>query len=230
MPKVFWEVAKNNIEKFILPLEKTPEMGVLIDISSYSKDDTSPNEEGEIPIIKTIENVLEECFEKNLISDATICKNENQSKSLWSIREAAAESEKKELEKSNLIKCLKHDISLPVESIDDFHKDAQNMISNFLPELRTIYFGHLGDGNLHYNIFGNGSLPDGFKGESQNLTNKLYEIVHKYNGSFSAEHGIGQLKKNNLKMHKNNVAYSLMKIIKNQLDPKGIMNPGKVLF
>ena len=230
MPKVFWEVAKNNIEKIILPLEKTPEMGVLIDISSYSKDDTSPNEEGEIPIIKTIENVLEECFEKNLISDATICKNENQSKSLWSIREAAAESEKKELEKSNLIKCLKHDISLPVESIDDFHKDAQNMISNFLPELRTIYFGHLGDGNLHYNIFGNGSLPDGFKGDSQNLTNKLYEIVHKYNGSFSAEHGIGQLKKNNLKTHKNNVAYSLMKIIKNQIDPKGIMNPGKVLF
>ena len=74
------------------------------------------------------------------------------------------------------------------------------MISKFLPELRTIYFGHLGDGNLHYNIFGNGSLPDGFKGESQNLTNKLYEIVHKYNGSFSAEHGIGQLKKNNLKI------------------------------
>ena len=173
---------------------------------------------------------MEECFEKGLISDATICKNENQSKSLWSIREAAAESEKKELEKSDLIKCLKHDISLPVESIDEFHNDAQNMISNFLPELKTIYFGHLGDGNLHYNIFGNGSLPDGFKGNSIELTNKLYEIVHKYNGSFSAEHGIGQLKKNNLKTHKNDVAYSLMKIIKSQLDPKGIMNPGKVLF
>ena len=73
-------------------------------------------------------------------------------------------------------------------------------------------------------------MPDGFEGKSIYLTNCLYKIVHKYNGSFSAEHGIGQLKKNNLKTHKNDVAYSLMKIIKNQLDPKGIMNPGKVLF
>ena len=130
-------------------------MGVLIDVSSFSNNEITPNQNGEVQIIKSIENVLEECFEVNLISDATICTNENQKRALWSIREAAAESEKKELENSNLIKCLKHDISLPVESIDNFHKDAQNMITNFLPNLKTIYFGHLGDGNLHYNIFGN---------------------------------------------------------------------------
>jgi FAD/FMN-containing dehydrogenase len=104
------------------------------------------------------------------------------------------------------------------------------MISNFLPGLKTIYFGHLGDGNLHYNVFGNGSLPDGFEGRGTDLTSELYKIVHKYNGSFSAEHGIGQLKKNNLKYHKNEAAYSLMTVIKSQLDPKGIMNPGKVLY
>jgi len=230
MPKVFWEVAKNNIENIKLPFENLPDMGVLIDISSFSKSEITSNEDGQLPIIKSIENILEECFDLQLISNATICNNEAQRKSLWSIREAAAESEKKELENSNLIKCLKHDISLPVESIDDFHKEAQKMISEFLPDLKTIYFGHLGDGNLHYNVFGNGSLPDGFQGKSINLTTELYKIVHKYNGSFSAEHGIGQLKKNNLKNHKNKTAYSLMTIIKKQLDPKGIMNPGKVLF
>ena len=230
MPKTFWEVAKNNIENILIPLEKMPKMGVLIDVSSFSKNEITPNKNGEVQIIKSIENVLEECFEINLISDATICINENQKKALWSIREAAAESEKKELENSNLIKCLKHDISLPVESIENFHKDAQVMISNFLPNLKTIYFGHLGDGNLHYNIFGNGSLPDGFEGKSSELTKKLYKIVHHYNGSFSAEHGIGQLKKDSLKTHKDEVAYSVMSIIKSQLDPKGIMNPGKVLF
>ena len=212
----------------ILPLEKIPEMGILIDISSYSNHDIITNDRGEIPIINKIENVLAECLETDLITDATICKNQAQSKALWSIREAGAESEKKELEKSNLIKCLKHDISLPLEAIEAFHNDAQKMITSFLPNLKTVYFGHLGDGNLHYNVFGNGSLPDGFEGKSLELTDKLYEIVHKYNGSFSAEHGIGQLRKESLKTHKNNVAYSLMKTIKNQIDPKGIMNPGKV--
>ena len=230
MPKSFWEVAKNNIDNIVMPLEKMPEMGVLIDISSFSNNEITPNQNGEVQIIKSIENILEECFEINLISDATICTNENQKRALWSIREAAAESEKKELENSNLIKCLKHDISLPVELIDNFHKDAQIMISNFLPNLKTIYFGHLGDGNLHYNVFGNGSLPDGFEGKGLELTKELYKIVHNYNGSFSAEHGIGQLKKDSLKTHKDEVAYSIMGVIKKQLDPQGIMNPGKVLF
>ena len=99
----------------------------------------------------------------------------------------------------------------------------------FFTKSENNFFGHLGDGNLHYNVFGNGSLPDGFNGKSIELTEKLYEIVHKYNGSFSAEHGIGQLRKDSLKKHKNNVAYSLMQTIKNQIDPKGIMNPGKIL-
>ena len=229
MPNTFWVVAKNNIDNIVMPLEKIPEMGVLVDISSYSNIDIRQNDKGEIPIINKIENILAECLENNLISDATICSNEAQSKALWSIREAGAESEKKELKKSNLIKCLKHDISLPLESIESFHEEAQKMINNFLPNLKTIFFGHLGDGNLHYNVFGNGSLPDGFNGKSIELTEKLYEIVHKYNGSFSAEHGIGQLKKKSLKKHKNNVAYSLMQTIKNQIDPKGIMNPGKIL-
>ena len=230
MPKSFWIVAKNNIDNIIMPLANIPEMGVLIDVSSFSQNEITPDKDGQIPIINTIEIVLEECLENNLISDATICKNENQKQSIWSIREAGAESEKKELAKSNLIKCLKHDISLPVESIENFHKDAQKMITNFLPNLKTIYFGHLGDGNLHYNVFGNGSFPDGFEGKSFELTNQLYEIVHKYNGSFSAEHGVGQLKKKSLQKHKNSVAYSLMKAIKKEFDPKGIMNPGKVLF
>ena len=98
MPKSFWEVAKNNIDNIVLPLEKMPEMGVLVDVSSFSNNEITSDKNGEVQIIKSIENVLEECFENNLISDATICVNENQKRALWSIREAAAESEKKELE------------------------------------------------------------------------------------------------------------------------------------
>ena len=192
-----------------------------------------------IPIekVKTIINAYE-VLEKELAS-SEIDKKEfvKKSKEYSSIGEVineakgyvSYEKEKNELEKSNLIKCLKHDISLPLETIENFHMDAQNMIGNFLPNLKTVFFGHLGDGNLHYNVFGNGSKPDGFEGKSTQLTNKLYEIVHKYEGSFSAEHGIGQLRKESLKKHKNSVAYSIMISIKKQLDPKGIMNPGKVL-
>ena len=178
MPNTFWVVAKNNIDNIVMPLEKIPEMGVLVDISSYSNIDIRQNDKGEIPIINKIENILAECLENNLISDATICSNEAQSKALWSIREAGAESEKKELKKSNLIKCLKHDISLPLESIETFHEEAQQMINDFLPNLKTIFFGHLGDGNLHYNVFGNGSLPDGFNGKSIELTEKLLSLIH----------------------------------------------------
>ena len=120
------------------------------------------------------------------------------------------------------------DISLPVESIDNFHKDAQIMIANFLPDLKTIYFGHLGDGNLHYNVFGNGSLPDGFEGKSLEFTKELYKIVHNYNGSFSAEHGIGLDKKKYLIKSRSKDEIELMRLIKKSIDPKNILNPGRV--
>ena len=111
-------------------------------------------------------------------------------------------------------KCLKHDISLPINKIEKFHQETQKMISSKIKNTRTIFFGHLGDGNLHYNIFGNGRGDDGFENLSQNITENLYNIIEKLNGSFSAEHGIGQLKKDNLKFFKDPVAYNLMKNIK----------------
>ena len=229
MPKIFWTVAQNNIENLVMPLNNIPEMGVLIEISSYSEIDIIENNVGEIPIINKIEIILTNALEAEIISDGTICKNEAQSRALWLIRESSAETEKKELTKSGAIKCLKHDISLPLEAIEDFHRDAQKMINVFAPNLKTIFFGHLGDGNLHYNVFGNGKLPDGFNGDSKKLTENLYEIVHFYNGSFSAEHGIGQLRKESLKKHKDPIAFSIMNELKKQFDPKGIMNPGKIL-
>ena len=230
MPKTFWEVASNNIDNIIMPLDEMPEMGVLIEISSNSEEDAKINSNGSTILNDKLEKILAYSFEKEIITNATICKNNIESQQLWNIRERAAESEKKELEKTGAIKCLKHDISLPLNNIERFHNEAQLMLNNIAPNSRTIYFGHLGDGNLHYNIFGDGNLPDGFNKRSIEITEKLYEIVLKYKGSFSAEHGIGQLRKKSLKIHKNSVAYDLMKNIKNQLDPKNIMNPGKIFI
>merc|ERR1711991_22119 len=120
--------------------------------------------------------------------------------------------------------------SLPINNIEKFHQETQKMISTKIKNTRTIFFGHLGDGNLHYNIFGNGKGDDGFENQSQNITENLYKIIEKLNGSFSAEHGIGQLKKDNLRFFKDPVAYNLMKNIKYTIDPKNIMNPGKILI
>ncbi len=230
MPKTFWEIASNNIDNISLPFNHIPEMGVLIDISSSSNTDVIQDSTGKVPLNDKLEKVLSLAFEKNVIYDAVICKNESERNQLWYIRESAAETEKKELEKSSSIKCLKHDISLPIGKIESFHKEAQEMIDLITPNTRTIFFGHLGDGNLHYNIFGNGGLPDGFQNKSLEITDNLYQIVSKFNGSFSAEHGIGQLRRKSLMLHKDPTAFELMKTIKKQLDPNNIMNPEKIFI
>ncbi len=230
MPKVFWEVASNNIENISIPFNKIPQMGVLLELATTSTVDTSLNLNGTTNLGDKLENLLSKALEKGLIEDAIICKNELEKKSLWEIRESAAENEKKELEKSKAKKCLKHDISLPIHNIDQFHLDAQKMISSKLDGTRTIYFGHLGDGNLHYNVFGNGKGEDGFENFSQEITENLYRIINTLNGSFSAEHGIGQLKKNNLKNFKDPITYKMMTDLKKIIDPNNIMNPGKIFI
>tara|TARA_E500000178_G_C16959907_1_gene725488 strand:- start:939 stop:1556 length:618 start_codon:yes stop_codon:yes gene_type:complete len=205
-------------------------MGVLLELATTSTVDTSLNLNGTTNLGDKLENLLSKALEKGLIEDAIICKNELEKKSLWEIRESAAENEKKELEKSKAKKCLKHDISLPIHNIDQFHLDAQKMISSKLDGTRTIYFGHLGDGNLHYNVFGNGKGEDGFENFSQEITENLYRIINTLNGSFSAEHGIGQLKKNNLKNFKDPITYKMMTDLKKIIDPNNIMNPGKIFI
>ena len=230
MPNVFWEVADNNTENLSLPFNKLPKMGVLLELASTSTHDTILNKEGTTILHEKLEHILAKALEKKLIEDAIICKNELEKNKLWEIRENAAENEKKELKKSNSKKCLKHDISLPINNIEKFHIETQKMISLRLKNTRTIFFGHLGDGNLHYNIFGNGKGDDGFEGQSKNITENLYKIINKLNGSFSAEHGIGQLKKNDLKYFKDPIAYNMMKNLKYLIDPKNTMNPGKILI
>ena len=88
-------------------------------------------------------------------------------------------------------KCLKHDISLPINNIEKFHQETQKMISKKIKKTRTIFFGHLGDGNLHYNVFGNGKGDDGFENQSQNITENLYKIIEKLNGSFLPNMALG---------------------------------------
>lgn len=171
-----------------------------------------------------IETLLSEAFELGLITDAVIANSIQQSKELWSIRETIPEAQLK------LGTIIKHDISLPISALPSFIESTGVKLQKHYPNANTIIFGHLGDGNLHYNLAPNSPELSGWIEENRAPINQLiHDEVYKYTGSFSAEHGIGQSKKDELPLRKSVVEIELMRAIKKALDPKNIMNPGKVL-
>ncbi|MBV9568572.1 MAG: hydroxyacid dehydrogenase, partial [Hyphomicrobiales bacterium] len=125
---------------------------------------------------------------------------------------------------------IKHDISVPVASVPRFIEEADAAVKRLIPGVRTLAFGHVGDGNVHYNVF----QPPGADGAHflarwHEIGDVVYEVVTRLGGSISAEHGVGQLKRDLLPRVKDPVALDLMRALKRTLDPQGILNPGKVL-
>ncbi len=180
--------------------------------------------ESETHARERFEAVLGEAIEAGLVKDAAIAANMAQSKALWHLRESIP------LAEAELGKSVKHDVSIPISSIAAFvHKTNALLQTNF-PGVRHVIFGHLGDGNLHYNV---ANAAGQTEQELLALQNQVYRVVHDsvfaFNGSISAEHGVGQLKRDELPRYKSEIELALMKRIKTALDPQGIMNPGKLL-
>jgi FAD/FMN-containing dehydrogenase len=171
-----------------------------------------------------LETLLNEAYELNFISDAVIANSIQQSKELWSLRESIPEGQ------LPLGTTVKHDISMPISKIADFIEATEIALKELWPNMETIVFGHLGDGNLHYNL---APLSPDLSSEIEQRRKSINELVHnqvyQYSGSFSAEHGIGQAKRDELPRRKSPVEIELMRAIKKAFDPKNIMNPGKVL-
>ena len=171
------------------------------------------------------EALLEAALEQGLIADASLAGSLAQSAALWHLREAIplAQSE----EGLN----VKHDIALPVSAIPAFCAATDAALQAAFPGVRLVNFGHLGDGNLHYNV----QCPDGdeapaFLATHEPAINRLvYDAVQAHGGSFSAEHGVGSLKLGEMAQRKSPVALGLMRAIKQALDPQGLLNPGRVL-
>ena len=203
-----------NISGVIKPFEKEYNWYILFE-SSWMQ----PNGLKDI-----ISKILNKCVEDNIIFDAIIAESIQQSKNLWKLRESISESQKYEGDS------LKHDISVPINKVDEFIKEASNEVIKKLPGARIVTFGHIGDGNIHFNI----SQPINFKKgklflETNRINNIVFDIVHKMHGSFSAEHGIGILKRNQLQKYNTKEELNLMKKIKTIIDPKNILNPKKIL-
>lgn len=170
------------------------------------------------------ETVLGKALEDGCIEDAVIAESTQQSNALWHLRESIPLAEKA------MGKMVKHDISVPTSRIPAFVEQTNQALQKHFPGVRPIVFGHLGDGNLHYNVAAGNDWTETTLLEHERAINKLmYRHVCDNGGAISAEHGIGQLKRDILPHYKDATGLALMHSIKQALDPHGIMNPGKVL-
>ena len=181
--------------------------------------------ESEAHAREQFERLLETAFEDGCVIDAVVAENLTQAKQLWHIRESIPLAQAEEGLN------IKHDISIAVSRIPEFVTTTDALLGAAIPGVRLVNFGHLGDGNLHYNV----QAP--IEGDSQaflrdregDVNTIVYDSVARFDGSISAEHGIGSLKLDKLEHHKSPVALGMMRAIKQALDPQGLMNPGRVL-
>jgi len=170
-----------------------------------------------------VERWLADCLASGAVADGTVAASDSQARALWALREAISEAQKIEGVS------IKHDVAVPVSRIPDFLCRADAALAAAFPGIRVVAFGHVGDGNLHYNL----SKPDAadnaaFLASQPEVNRIVHDTVHALNGTISAEHGIGQLKREEILRYKPAVEIELMRTIRQALDPLGLMNPGKL--
>lgn len=199
----------------LAPLPGTSPWHVLIEISSGR----SPEDARAL-----IEEILAEGYERGAVADAAIAPSLTQAAAFWKLRESMSDAQKPEGTS------IKHDISVPVAAIPDFIDAAWAAVTAIEPRARLVAFGHMGDGNLHYNISQpQGDTPESFLARYREVNDAVHEVVRGFDGSISAEHGIGRMKRDELIATAPPVAIDLMRRVKAAFDPAGIMNPGKVI-
>lgn len=196
------------------PLPASAAWQVLIELSDTMDSDLDA----------PLEEVLAAAITAGEVRDAALARNETQAAAFWALRENISAAQKTEGIS------IKHDISLPVSRIAEFIERSDAQLAQTFPGVRIVCFGHLGDGNLHYNQ----SKPDGqdnadFIARTPAVNHLIHDLVHELGGSISAEHGLGQLKREEILRYKGDVEMDMMRAVKSALDPQGLMNPGKIL-
>ena len=223
MPKTLLDVIFKQFPEIPRPLNPIPDFMILMEIASSDEMDGREDEAGRVPIIDTLESFLADSYEAEMITDATLARNETQRQQLWDIREHAPESTKRESFPVNT------DISVTRGDLQTFYDLAVAEVYKVCPVSRVCSYGHLGDGNLHFNVIEKeGGDPD-WLAKKEPIKKAIYRALASVNGSISAEHGIGVMKFEQLKQVKDPVALSVMSNMKHMLDPNGILNPGKVI-
>ena len=176
------------------------------------------------PLEGILERTLATGIETGIALDAVVAASEAQARALWALRENISEAQRMDGVS------IKHDVSVPVSRIPDFMREADGALMRRFPGIRIIAFGHIGDGNIHYNCSrANEQENRAFLALQADVNRIVYDIVFTLGGSISAEHGLGQLKRDEITHYKNPLELKLMRSVKQALDPRNLMNPGKVL-
>lgn len=215
VPRIGLEMCAAHIDGVSDPLTEPHDWYTLIEFSTSRPD---------AGLRASFEQLLESAFEDGIIVDAVIAESLDQAESLWRMRESLPEAQKFEGGS------IKHDVSVPVSRVPEFIDQAMTAVKMAFPDVRPCPFGHVGDGNVHFNV----SQPVGmdqqtYLGQWEDMNRIVHDMVVSMNGSISAEHGIGRLKVEEMEHYKDSVELDLMKTLKAALDPSGTMNPGKVV-
>jgi FAD/FMN-containing dehydrogenase len=220
--EIMSEACISLVEKHVhssrFPLTDRSDWYILIELSSSGE---------ELVLSQKMEDLLGMAIEQGLVVDAAISTSISQFNAIWAIRENISEAQGAEG------KTIKHDISLPIATISQFIEDTNKIILERFVHIRMVVFGHLGDGNLHYNLSPSTDLDSNqsklFTNQELHINKLVHDAVNKLNGSISAEHGLGVLRKDEASRYRSMTEKHLMATLKNAFDPQNIMNPGKFL-
>ncbi|MGO4302580.1 FAD-binding oxidoreductase [Cupriavidus sp. RAF12] len=215
MSALCMELVTKHFPQLRYPFDATHPQLVLLELS---------DSEGEEHARAIFEKMMETAFAGGVVIDAVVAESVQQSRDFWNLREHIPLAQVEEG------KNIKHDIAVPISRVADFIETTDALLQDAFPGARMVTFGHLGDGNLHYNV----SPPVGVDNDQflmhQDAINLVvHNSVQAHNGSISAEHGLGQLKREENQRYKSEVELAMMRAIKQALDPQGLMNPGKVI-
>jgi len=215
IPRIGVDLTLRHIPGVVDPIDTPANWYVLCELSSSRAAE---------PLDALLEQTLAQAHERGWVLNASVAMNERERESIWRLRESIPEAQRKDGAS------LKHDISVPVSQVPRFIDVAGDWVARNIPQGVLVAYGHLGDGNLHFNVNQRGGTQAfQLQAVEQKARRAIHDLVREFGGSFSAEHGIGQLKVFELERYAPPVELELMRTVKKALDPNGIMNPGKVL-
>ena len=215
LPRIAIDFVLRHLPECRDPLAEPHPWYVLIELTATSRS---------TDLAETLETLFAETLEAGIVRDGTIAATGEQARQLWRLREGIAEVQKHEGAS------IKHDVSLPLSRVADFITEAIAAVEARLPGVRPLAFGHLGDGNIHFTLAQPvGADGDEFLARREEFYRIVHDIAEAMDGSFSAEHGIGRMRRGELEHYRTDVELNLMRKIKATLDPQGIMNPGKLV-
>jgi FAD/FMN-containing dehydrogenase len=215
IPRIGVDLTTQHIPGVSDPLQQRYSWYVLTELTSARAGD---------PLDTVMEEALAAALEAGLVLDAALSRSERERLALWKVRETIPEAQR--IDGAS----LKHDISVAITALPDFLERASRWVENNVPDGRLVVYGHVGDGNLHFNLNqARGSDSNIFLAREPAIKRAIHDLVREFGGSFSAEHGIGRLKVEELERYASAVEIDLMRAVKQALDPNGVLNPGKVL-